>query len=710
MFNAGPGKDMRRGDLDASLTETNRYNDLALTSGFHQPTVVIPKPSLVEAQQDINRVVEYSSLNDELRAYQISQLLSYIQVLEAKVESFSVLEDQLKQLTIRVSNHHSQQIDQFREYNNDLEVLAKDRVDINENFKVVSRRLDILDAAYEDSPIIPKSNEDLDFDDSPPSPIDTQGHMNRQMLFSPDDIVEDNALDPKSDQILTNQISSGARRVIIPPPPVRTSSASLRLASTVQLLATGETVPIEPKYLITKVPIKVTLQMQLMLQASDKMPLPKIEDKKVASMTDVDWLEWAARYVHYHNISAAPKELANYLSIDVMKVMCGLMEVTDQIMDPSTINEMLPKELVLRLLSLFYIPPSDNLAETISLLNGNKLFSVVSKPMFTSVNIWWTKIIDIIGTRPFNKPMMKEILKSIKCNNWGTQLEQSAATWTSWHEVHSAISKLCTAYDNCLQILERNTYKKISTPIKAIKDGAKSRLTSTTLIEDISDAEAKKCAACNQIGHFAVSLSGKTYKCKNVTDEATKRKLMAAQAIRYAAQQSTRIKKAVKAITASSDSHDELLSSVLEVHLTFKGLSTVFKVGLDTQSCSSIMPKDIYDQWFANNRLSLLPSNAGISDVQDNDIPMHGYISLGIKSISSINGIAITHNDVKIHFIVADVPSDSILIGCNDMGKDKLNVMKHIDLLFIQGGESDASHHIMKTKVILTDAQFRALE
>jgi hypothetical protein len=121
------------------------------------------------------------------------------------------------------------------------------------------------------------------------------------------------------------------------------------------------------------------------------------------------------------------------------------------------------------------------------------------------------------------------------------------------------------------------------------------------------------------------------------------------------------------------------------------------------------MPRDIYDQWFANYRLSLLPSNAGITDVQSNDIPMHGYIALSINSISSLKGNFINHNDKKIFFIVADVPSDNILIGCNDMGRDKLNILRHIDLLFIQN-ESEPSHQIKKTKVALSDAQFKALE
>jgi hypothetical protein len=75
MFNPGPGKNMNIRDLDSSLTETNTYNDMALTSGFHQPTI-IPKPSLVEATSDLKNVIQFGSDNAEQLALQVTQLVS----------------------------------------------------------------------------------------------------------------------------------------------------------------------------------------------------------------------------------------------------------------------------------------------------------------------------------------------------------------------------------------------------------------------------------------------------------------------------------------------------------------------------------------------------------------------------------------------------------------------------------------------------------
>jgi hypothetical protein len=115
MFNPGPGKNMNIRDLDSSLTETNTYNNMALTSGFHQPTI-IPKPSLVEATSDLKNVIQFGSDNAEQLALQVTQLLSYIKVLEENQNSLAIT---VKDLQVQLNNHTNQ-------YSKDIEVLSDD--------------------------------------------------------------------------------------------------------------------------------------------------------------------------------------------------------------------------------------------------------------------------------------------------------------------------------------------------------------------------------------------------------------------------------------------------------------------------------------------------------------------------------------------------------------------------------------------------------
>ena len=97
---------------------------------------------------------------------------------------------------------------------------------------------------------------------------------------------------------------------------------------------------IESKYIISNAPLVVNLNLKLLLQATDQVAVPIIEDKKVASMMDVGWLQWAVKYVHYHNVCQISRCLATYLSVDVMNVMCGLMAyMYDHAMDPTTLNQ-----------------------------------------------------------------------------------------------------------------------------------------------------------------------------------------------------------------------------------------------------------------------------------------------------------------------------------------------------------------------------------
>ena len=90
---------------------------MTVTSGFHQPNI-IPKPSLVVATPVLKNVIQYGSdIADEF-ALQVTQLLSFIKVLEANQDRLAIT---IRDLKVQLNNHTDK-------YGKDFEVICDNNI------------------------------------------------------------------------------------------------------------------------------------------------------------------------------------------------------------------------------------------------------------------------------------------------------------------------------------------------------------------------------------------------------------------------------------------------------------------------------------------------------------------------------------------------------------------------------------------------------
>ena len=83
------------------------------------------------------------------------------------------------------------------------------------------------------------------------------------------------------------------------------------------------------------------------------------------------------------------------------------------------------------------------------------------------------------------------------------------------------------------------------------------------------------------------------------------------------------------------DKHKSLVGPHLEAIVEFdRGYR--LKVGLDSCACSNVISSELYYKYFKDVQMELFDLDSGIQDVQENHIPIIGFIELAVKKLESM--------------------------------------------------------------------------